>query len=85
MPKKVLLNRALSALVEHQKATLALMGEVHELAKAYNEERKQDIGMVVSECIVTLRDKGAEDLAAALEAAFKAWREQQRKGGDEQR
>jgi hypothetical protein len=77
MPKKVLLNRALSQLVEHQKATLALMNEVKLLAEAYNAERKQDVGMVVSECIVTLKDKGAEDLANALEEAFKAWREQQ--------
>jgi hypothetical protein len=76
MSKKVLLNRALSQLVEHQKATLALMGEVHTLAEAYNIERKQDTGMVVNECLVTLRAKGAEDLANALEAAYIAWREQ---------
>jgi hypothetical protein len=77
MPKKVLLNRALSQLVEHQKATLALMNEVKLLAEAYNIERKQDIGMVVSEACIAIKEKGAEDLADALEEAFKAWREQQ--------
>lgn len=77
LPKKALLGMALRELVEHQKVTLQLMEQVNEFAKQYNEERKQDVGSVVSECLITLRSKEATDLADALEGAFRAWRNQQ--------
>lgn len=76
MPKKALLGLALRELKDHQVVTLQLMKQVEMFAVQYNEERKQDVGVVVSECLITLRDKGASDLADALEGAFRAWRNQ---------
>jgi hypothetical protein len=77
LPKKALLCIALERLKDHEKLTLQLMNDVTELTKLYVVEHKSDVGMIVSDALIALRAKDANDLADALEGAFKAWREMQ--------